>query len=134
MRGLNREISNDGSSFFPVLYEIIIPESQRTVNTIKDIFLVMELQAMDLSDMMEIGEKLKFSLAHLKCLTYNLLCATKFLGSLGVVHRDLKPNNILVKDDCRIQICDFGMARTLPQSLDGFTGDLSLKLREKYPF
>ena len=29
----------------------------------------------------------------------------------GLVHRDLKPGNLLVNADCELKICDFGLAR-----------------------
>lgn len=39
---------------------------------------------------------------------------------LGVVHRDLKPNNIMIDDDGNARIMDFGIARSL--SAKGITG------------
>ena len=33
----------------------------------------------------------------------------------GVVHRDLKLANILVNQNCNAKICDFGLARCLPE-------------------
>ena len=35
----------------------------------------------------------------------------KYVHSASVVHRDLKPGNLLVNSDCELKICDFGLAR-----------------------
>lgn len=51
-----------------------------------------------------------------KAIMYNLLCAVHFLHSANIIHRDLKPENILINESCEFQICDFGLARTLPES------------------
>jgi serine/threonine protein kinase len=32
-------------------------------------------------------------------------------GAANVFHRDLKPKNILANSDCKLKICDFGLAR-----------------------
>lgn len=34
----------------------------------------------------------------------------EFLHQQGVIHGDLKPNNVLVSDDLHAQVCDFGLA------------------------
>lgn len=34
--------------------------------------------------------------------------AMKFIHACNVIHRDLKPGNILVNATCELRICDFG--------------------------
>lgn len=34
-----------------------------------------------------------------------------FCFAANVFHRDLKPKNILANADCKLKICDFGLAR-----------------------
>ena len=46
-----------------------------------------------------------------------MLCAGKFLATANVIHRDLKPANILINRFCQVKFCDFGLARSLPESL-----------------
>ena len=47
----------------------------------------------------------------------------QYIHSANVLHRDLKPGNLLVNADCELKICDFGLARGLdinPDSNIGF--------------
>ncbi len=45
-------------------------------------------------------------------LLYQMLCGIKQLHSAGIIHRDLKLSNIVVRSDCTLQILDFSSART----------------------
>ena len=54
---------------------------------------------------------------HLITILYNILCAFNFLHSAGIVHRDVKPGNLLMDSNCQVKICDFGLARELPNRI-----------------
>lgn len=41
----------------------------------------------------------------------------KYIHSGKVVHRDLKPRNLLVNSNCDLKICDFGLARAILPNL-----------------
>ena len=42
---------------------------------------------------------------------YQLLRGLLFLHSADIMHRDIKPCNLLVNTNCDLKICDFGLAR-----------------------
>ena len=44
---------------------------------------------------------------------YQFLKALKFIPSEGILHRYVKPRNLLINSDCHIKICDFGLCRSL---------------------
>lgn len=73
----------------------------------------MEYFNRDVSEMMNMVQPQHLSEEHIQHIMYNLLCSINFLHSFGVVHRDIKPGNILVNDACQVKLCDFGLARSL---------------------
>eukprot|EP00177_Eucheuma_denticulatum_P001162 GFKZ01002093.1.p1 GENE.GFKZ01002093.1~~GFKZ01002093.1.p1 ORF type:complete len:369 (-),score=31.50 GFKZ01002093.1:947-2053(-) len=74
-----------------------------------DIFLVFEFMAADLSCVLKSATKL--TNLHIQYLMFQLLRGVYYMHSSGIFHRDLKPNNILIDDQCSLRICDFGLAR-----------------------
>jgi mitogen-activated protein kinase 1/3 len=74
-----------------------------------DIYIVTDLMESDLHKV--IYSKQQLTEEHHQYFTYQILRGLLYLHSANVVHRDLKPNNILVNKNCDLKICDFGLAR-----------------------
>lgn len=88
------------------IYDIIVLDSQREFNTV---FLVSEYVESDLRKVFRSHYFL--TERHVQTIMYNLLCGVHYIHSANVVHRDIKPGNVLVTQDCTAKICDFGLAR-----------------------
>jgi mitogen-activated protein kinase 1/3 len=76
-----------------------------------NVYLVIRKCDMDLKKLLKSSKHLEET--QVKSIVYDMLCALKYLHSGNIIHRDLKPGNVLVNDDCTIEICDFGLARSM---------------------
>ena len=81
----------------------------------EEIYVVSELMETDLTSI--IKSKQPLSDDHCQFFLYQILRGLKYLHTAGVLHRDLKPRNLLVNANCDLKICDFGLARAdLPRA------------------
>eukprot|EP00994_Dinema_validum_P005808 NODE_401_length_1739_cov_385.283432_g295_i0.p1 GENE.NODE_401_length_1739_cov_385.283432_g295_i0~~NODE_401_length_1739_cov_385.283432_g295_i0.p1 ORF type:complete len:487 (-),score=131.14 NODE_401_length_1739_cov_385.283432_g295_i0:277-1683(-) len=83
----------------------VLPPTQRTF---EDVYIVTTCSDTDLSNIIR---SQTLSEGHCKYIIYQILRGLKYIHSANILHRDLKPANILINFDCRIKICDFGLAR-----------------------
>lgn len=96
------------------LIEVIVPDNE--LDNFDELFLVLEKAPLDLKKLLYSRTYLTFD--QITSIIYDVLLALKYMHSAGVWHRDLKPANILVFDDYKAKVCDFGLARTVDQSVD----------------
>mmetsp|Transcript_16941 Transcript_16941/g.39632 ORF Transcript_16941/g.39632 Transcript_16941/m.39632 type:complete len:479 (-) Transcript_16941:717-2153(-) len=75
----------------------------------RDLYVISELMETDLSSIIKSPQPLSDD--HVQFFIYQVLRGLKFLHTSNVVHRDLKPRNLLVNSNCDLKICDFGLAR-----------------------
>ncbi|KAG8370128.1 hypothetical protein BUALT_Bualt14G0085200 [Buddleja alternifolia] len=85
---------------------ILLPPSRREF---RDIYVVFELMESDLHQVIKANDDL--TPEHYQFFLYQLLRGMKYIHTANVFHRDLKPKNILANADCKLKICDFGLAR-----------------------
>ncbi|KAL8023654.1 putative rho-associated protein kinase [Plasmopara halstedii] len=86
-------------------------ELQRPLNfeLFEDLYIIQPLMETDLCRIIHSKEIVNDD--QIQYFLYQMLCGIHYLHSADVLHRDIKPSNVLVNSDCRIKICDFGLAR-----------------------
>jgi serine/threonine protein kinase len=85
---------------------ILKPKSRKDF---KEIYVVSELMETDLAQIIKSNQPLSDD--HIQFFLYQILRGLKYIHSAGILHRDLKPRNLLVNSNCDLKICDFGLAR-----------------------
>ncbi|KAF8489324.1 kinase-like domain-containing protein, partial [Gautieria morchelliformis] len=75
-----------------------------------EMYEVLKCLVADLYQIMRSGQQLTNE--HVQYFLYQILRGVKFIHTASVIHRDLKPGNLLVNADCELKVCDFGLANT----------------------
>lgn len=61
-----------------------------------------------------IRSKQPLEVSHAQWIFYQLLRALEYLNSANIAHRDIKSENIILDGHCDTKLCDFGLARFIP--------------------
>ncbi|CAG2106486.1 unnamed protein product [Medioppia subpectinata] len=89
-------------------------------STIEHVYIMQSPMQYDLAQLIELKNQqmITLSAAHIEYFLYQILLAVKYIHSANVLHRDIKPTNILVNATCHLKLCDFGAASVNDSSYD----------------
>jgi serine/threonine protein kinase len=80
-----------------------------------ELYMMMELADTDLHRLIQ--SSCPLTEGHIRVIMFQILSGVKAMHDNGVLHRDLKPGNLLLNKDCELKITDFGLARMIPRDL-----------------
>ena len=93
----------------------------------RDIYLIFEYMETDLHAVIRanILERI-----HKQYIMYQTFKALLYMHSADLVHRDMKPSNLLLDSECLMKVADFGLARSLTRGVDADVADLGRVLTD----
>ncbi|XP_032065024.1 cyclin-dependent kinase 3 isoform X2 [Thamnophis elegans] len=110
-----------------LLKELKHPNIVRLLDVVhnqKKLYLVFEYLNQDLKKYMDSSRTGELPLNLIKSYLYQLLQGVSFCHSHRVIHRDLKPQNLLINEMGAIKLADFGLARAFGVPLRTYTHEV----------
>jgi serine/threonine protein kinase len=80
------------------------------VSNFNEVYLIQELMEADLHQIIRSQQPL--TEAHFQYFIYQILRGLKYIHSANVLHRDLKPGNLLVNADCELKVTPSNFVKT----------------------
>ena len=83
--------------------------TKEIICTEKNLFIILELMDKDLGQYLNIKKQLPANL--IQSYAFQLLCGVTYLHANGIIHRDIRPSNLLIDRLGHLKIGDFGWSR-----------------------
>ena len=91
-------------------------------------YLILELCECSLAHFVDFEQR--FTQAQVKCIFKDIMEGLNYLHQNKIIHRDIKPLNILLSNKGIVKIADFGLARYFDSKLTPYVGSLHYKSPE----
>ena len=110
----NREISQSSIRELAIMKRMKHPNVLEIIDyTISHNFIYLVTKFMKGGDLSKFIKTKKIYNISFKDLVYQMLCGVAYIHSIDILHRDLKPQNILLDGAYNLKIADFGLSRAL---------------------
>eukprot|EP01023_Acetabularia_acetabulum_P037873 TRINITY_DN3615_c1_g1_i10.p1 TRINITY_DN3615_c1_g1~~TRINITY_DN3615_c1_g1_i10.p1 ORF type:complete len:311 (-),score=36.39 TRINITY_DN3615_c1_g1_i10:1195-2127(-) len=91
----------------------------KVFRNLQNTYLLIELMDYNLSDILYKAPTP--SKQYFKLVLYQMLQGLQYLHSQNIIHRDIKPDNILISRDGSVKLADFGLCRSLGLPIKNLT-------------
>lgn len=108
----------NGSELILKLYDLIPPKDATNVPSI---IMILEYVDSNLAHIFRTNQF--FTHVHIQCILYQILLAMKYIHSTGIIHNNLKPENVLINDNCSIKISGFHFSQCFRKEIDWMNDD-----------